>query len=217
MANNGAVTYGTSLGRTLATGWHLLPPGSIAAGVPAADTWYYVQMSSATVGVVFNNTYTIGPTAAPASPTAFVTTGPGAFTGSTTLATGPAVSIGAGTMGNLGTLRSESSNSNNNSAGVKQFSVVLGATQFLNISQTTVTTAGIAVDITNQGDATHQMGDVAVNSFTPQGSAMGAIFGTENTAAALTLSIRLIKGVATDFAIIERYLNLLTAQASGNG
>src|SRR5690349_20306203 len=48
MGNNGALSGLTALPTTYAKAFIWLPAGAIAAGVPAAATWYYVQMSSTT-------------------------------------------------------------------------------------------------------------------------------------------------------------------------
>jgi hypothetical protein len=82
MANNGAISGLTALPFTYASCYLYLPTNAIVAG--SAAGWYYAQMSSATAGTVFNNTYTTGVPTIPTSPTAFATTGPGAFTGDTT-------------------------------------------------------------------------------------------------------------------------------------
>lgn len=213
MANNGVATLGTALSRTIPSAWMWLPAGAVATGVPAAASWLYAQCSSTTVCTISNNTYTTGSTAPPASPTAFVTTGPGAFTGDITTATGPNVTVTAGAMGALGVIHSEESVSNNNSAGAKTWSLTLGSTTFWNISQTTAVAAGGYVNVSSQGDATHQMGDVAAGSFHPIGATAAGVYGTENTANALTLAHKIGKAVATDVAIIERYNDWLVVGA----
>lgn len=84
MGNNGAVTGLTALDRTYSSGaWLGLPASAIAAGVPAAAGFYWFVGSSTTAGTVYNSTWagTGVPTAGVT--TAFVTTGPGAFAGST--------------------------------------------------------------------------------------------------------------------------------------
>ena len=81
MANNGAITLTTALDTTYANCYLYLPANAIEAG--SAAGLYFAQMSSTTVGTVYNNTYTSGKHAIPSSPTAFVTTGPGAYTQTT--------------------------------------------------------------------------------------------------------------------------------------
>lgn len=114
MANNGAITLGTALDATYANCYLYLPANAISAG--SAVGWYYAEMSSATAGIVYNNTYSSGEPSVPSSPTAFVTTGPGAYTGETTehgvVFTIPILQAGV-------RLRALIYHKNNNSAGTK--------------------------------------------------------------------------------------------------
>lgn len=81
IADNGALTLTTALDTTYANAYMYFPANAIAAGVAAG--LYFVQMSSTTAGTIYNNTYTSGKQSIPSSPTAFVTTGPGAYTQTT--------------------------------------------------------------------------------------------------------------------------------------
>ncbi len=82
IGDNGALTLSTALDlNAYDSSYQYFPANAIAVGVAAG--LYYVQMSSATVGTIYNNTYTGGIATIPASPTAFVTTGPGAYTQTT--------------------------------------------------------------------------------------------------------------------------------------
>jgi hypothetical protein len=78
MGNNGAITLSVAIDLTYANAFIYLPAGGIFSG--SEHGIYYVQMSSTTVGQVFNNKYIGGQPKIPASPTAFVSTGPGAVT-----------------------------------------------------------------------------------------------------------------------------------------
>ena len=83
-ANNGAWTSGTALAASFTFGYLYFPAGAIAAsGAGSAAGNYYVVMSDTTHGTVYNNTYTTGDSVFLASPTAFTTTGPGAYTQTT--------------------------------------------------------------------------------------------------------------------------------------
>lgn len=99
MGNNGAITLTTALPATYANCYLYLPANAIQAG--SAAGLYYAVMSSATVGTVYNNIYTSGAPTIPSSPSAFATTGPGAYTQTTGsditlfLNTMPGGSIGA--------------------------------------------------------------------------------------------------------------------------
>lgn len=81
IADNGALTLTTALPNAYANCYMYFPADAIEAG--SAAGLYYVQMSSTTAGTIFNNTYTSGRPTIPASPTAFATTGSGAYTQTT--------------------------------------------------------------------------------------------------------------------------------------
>jgi hypothetical protein len=109
MGNNGALTLSVALPVAVVNGYIYLPLNAIVAG--SAAGWYYATFSSTTVGTVFNNVYTPatdGLPVVPSSPTAFVTTGPGAFTAVVTSQDGPTFTLPAGTMGPNGTLAFQS-------------------------------------------------------------------------------------------------------------
>lgn len=134
MANNGAITLGTAAPTIYSNAFIFLPAGAIAAGVPAAAAWLFCQMSSTTVGVVFNNTYTSGLPTIPSSPTAFVTTGPGAYTGVTSAVQGPTITIPGGLLGINGILRSYVLWSTTNNVNVKTGTLSIGGTSFLSVA-----------------------------------------------------------------------------------
>jgi hypothetical protein len=136
MANNGAVTLGTALATTYAQAFMWFAANQIAAGVGAG--WYYTVMSSTTVGQVFNNTYSgTGVPVVPASPTAFATTGPGAFTGSTSAQNMVGITIPAGAVSGTGAVRVSSLWSVPSNADSKAITVSVGGQPILNNGVTT--------------------------------------------------------------------------------
>lgn len=79
IGNNGALSGLTAFTTTYSGGIFLyFPANAIFAGSLAGP--YYCVMSGTTAGTIYNNTYTSGIPEIPASPTPFVTTGPGAYT-----------------------------------------------------------------------------------------------------------------------------------------
>lgn len=102
MANNGAITLTTALPATFTACYLVLPASAISAGSSAGV--YYTVMSSSTVGQVFNNVLASGKPTIPASPTAFVTTGPGAYSQSTSAVNMLTLSIPGNSMGTQGSL-----------------------------------------------------------------------------------------------------------------
>lgn len=122
MGNNGALTLTTAVRAAYPDAYIYLPAGAIAIGSTAG--WYYAVFSTTGAATVYNNVYTSGVPAIPASPTAFVTTGPGAFTFSTGSSYfGHAVTLAANSLGINGGLRFNYVTWANNSANAKYVSV----------------------------------------------------------------------------------------------
>ena len=97
MGNNGALSGLTAMQETYAKAYVYMPASAISAGSSAG--WYYAVFSSTSAGTVYNNVYTTGVPAVPASPTAFVTTGPGAFVQTTAQITGVNFTIPGNSFG----------------------------------------------------------------------------------------------------------------------
>lgn len=100
--NNGALSGITALPVTYANAYLCFPVNAIASGVAAGC--YYTQMSSTTAGTVCNNKLGSGSPTIPAC-TAFSTTGPGAYTQSTSATTMVTISLPANSLGANGALR----------------------------------------------------------------------------------------------------------------
>lgn len=141
MAANGALTLGTALPTIYANAYVYLPANAIFVG--SAAGWYYTQFSSATVGVVYNNTYAAGtqPALLPTvSLVPFVSTGPGAYTGATTAQVGPSFNINSNALGgNGGVARLTTMVSVNNSAGAKTTAVAINGVTVQSNALTTTT------------------------------------------------------------------------------
>lgn len=103
VAANGAITLGTALAVSYPDGCYMYLPGGVAFGGAVAG-WYYVTMSSTTVGVIFNNRYITGNPSIPASPTPIVAAGPGAFTGTNSLILAQNTTLLGNSMGANGAL-----------------------------------------------------------------------------------------------------------------
>jgi hypothetical protein len=209
MGNNGALTLTTALPRTVGNCYTYLPAGAISTG--SAAGWYWANFSSTTAATVYNNVYTTGQPTVTASPTAFSTTGPGAYTqtaGSSSQVPAVQVTVPAGVMGINGSLDVQTLASTSGTSGAKNILVNLGGTYFGNTTTTSsgVTTMGVQNTITNQGVANAQFSFDGGN--TGDFGQAGAIqkIGAINTANAQTLSIYTeINASATDYVILERY------------
>lgn len=207
MANNGAVTLGTALGRTYVDCFMAFAAGAIAAGVPAVTTWYYVQMSSATVGVVFNNPIVPGaawtPTI-PASPTAFATTGPGAYTGVIAEVQGPTVSVPGNSLGANGRLiMRDQFWQFNNTAGVKTPRLKFGGTTYFNPGPSTQLNAIPVLIVQNAGKTNVQLGFVGGNYGSIAVISTNMVSSAIDTTAAQNAVFSLQIATATDYLVLE--------------
>lgn len=101
--------------------------GAVASGSPAG--FYYTKMSSATGGVIYNNRYSaprFGRPAIPATPTAIVDAGPGAYTGVTTAVSLFDIVVPAKLLGPHGQIRCAFTVDTKNTAGSKTLGAGFG-------------------------------------------------------------------------------------------
>jgi hypothetical protein len=206
MGDNGAVTLGTALPNAYAACYLHFPANAISAG--SAAGLYYMVMSSTTVGQVFNNTYTSGVPAAPATPTAFVTTGPGAYTASTSSITFISLTVPGALMGLNGAVDSELSWSETNTANNKTHMVSFGGTNLLNSTLASVASFHAAYAVVNRGSASSQVSRASAST---SGGGWGSntvspTYLSINTAADVTLAFGGTKATATDWHGIETFV-----------
>lgn len=203
MAANGAVTLGTALNTTYSGGiWLYLPSGAAYAGSVARFFW--TVMSSTTVGTVYDNTYTPGTNSPdiPASPTAIVAAGPGAFTGVTASVTAFQASLSGGTLGKNGSIEEFHVASFNNSAGSKIFTAKLGASTFSGFTLTTQTTHRMFWRSVNAGREDRQIAD----GYSGLGSTndVNSLYRlSEDTSITQTVSVTIQHSTATDHIVLE--------------
>jgi hypothetical protein len=204
MAANGAITLGTALPTTYANGYIFLPLNAIATGIAAG--WFYVQMSSGTLGMVFNNTYTSGPRTIPPSPTPFVTTGPGAYTGVITLQTALSISVPGNAIGPNGALRyaftMTTPNNGNNKTANATYSTMTLSTSIATTSQTT----SVVRSFSNRGVTNSQVSDGGVGLMGPGVSAGLPQFAAIDSTQPQNFTLQSQLAVATDYLVIERYM-----------
>lgn len=208
MANNGVITLGTALPGVYANAYVNLPANAIQAG--SAAGWYFAQFSSTTVGVVFNNTYVApGVPAIPATPTAFVSTGPGAYTGVIVQVTGPQVSIPAGALGPNGVLRLSSFWNVTGNTNSKTITQQVGGTNVHNLALNTAAQLGYTMirTIYARGVQTNQLMPAVGESGGGVGAQSGiADFLAVNLAVAQTFALLGTLAVATDFIVMEAFI-----------
>ena len=201
IGNNGALSAITALPTTYSGGIYLyFPADKIFAGSLAGH--YYCVMSSATAGTIYNNTYTGGIPAIPASPTPFVTTGPGAYTQVTTEITALTLTniVEANSLGIDGALDSSVAYSTAATAGAKTAVIKLAGTSINSLGAAASATAMSQRSITqNRGIATRQH----TRNGSQASSTSQSTHTTIDTTIAMTISISHQLAVATDFMIGE--------------
>jgi hypothetical protein len=204
MGNNGAVSGMTALPTTYSGGaWLYLPAGAVAAGEPAAAAFRWFVGSSTSAGTVYNSSWD-GTGIPPAgTATAYVTTGPGAFTG---VAAGEilvaTVTVPAGAMGPNGFLELNGEAQNNTAAGNKTFRVDFGGTDLFQVIATTNSAGPVVAHIRNKGLATRQHG----TGFTAVGTQVltsGLSYSSVDSGSAVSLTFTLEKATATNHATWE--------------
>lgn len=199
MANNGAITLGTALPTTYANCYLYLPASAIFAGSTAG--WYYTQMSSTTAGTVFNNTYTTGIPTIPGG-TAFVTTGPGAYTGVITQQTMQSLPVAGNLLGPNGVLVYEVTWTYPNNANTKTLGVGFGSTYY-SFGQTTTNSVALKKSIRNRGVTNVQVADTGTGAAGSGSGASNPVYGSTDTSAQQFFNLTGQLAVATDFIVSE--------------
>lgn len=205
MGANGAVTLGTALNTTYSGGvWLYYAAGAVYAG--SAAGFYWCVMSSTTVGTVYNNIYVPGTSSfgIPASPTAIVAAGPGAFTGVTSSITAISANVLGNSLGVTGSLEANFLG-NRNSAGTSNVNVgiFLGGTDLQSNSgyATTQLTLAQKRSLYNCGRADRNIAPYYVNDGLTSSSSSPLL--SINTAIDQSLQIKIQLITATDAVIIN--------------
>lgn len=202
VAANGNLSGLTAFNTSYGWCYCYFPAGAVFAGSVAG--WYLTNLTGATVGTIYADTYTSGQPSIPAVPTPIVAAGPGAYTQTTGVdLPGPSAIVPANAMGPNGALYWERATNNNNTVGTKSYATFFGALSVSASSQTTNPYAGALGTIKNRGTnfAQHalnaQNGDV--------GSAGGMKYLTIDTTQAQIITHTLKLATATDYAVIETF------------
>lgn len=204
IGNNGALTGLTALPSTFTKCYMYFPADAIVTG--SAAGLYYVVMSSTTAGTIYNNTYSSGTPTIPASPTAFATTGPGAFTQTTASAiTLFSATVPAGLLGTNGELKVELSTSCPSTADDKITACKLGTATLGTVTKTTSTFESWQVKARNRGTAALQLIPHAATVGYATVSSAAAAYATQNTATDLALTLVATLEAAADFVVLESF------------
>lgn len=205
MGNNGALSGIAGVSAVHANAYVYLPANAISTGSSAG--LYYAVFSSLTAATVYNNTYTSGQPTIPGSPTAFSTTGPGAFTQGTTEVTLATITMPAAAMGANGSVVVEATFSHSSNADAKTPRIKFGGTLIAgNAVSSTTTSSRFGNRIANRGSAATQV------FFTPAlagpysfGTSVAVVASAVNTANSVDITITGQIGVATDMLTLESF------------
>lgn len=205
-ANNGAFILGTALDAIVPGCYLRFPANAIFAGKAAGS--YYCTMSSTTQGVASDNLLPVlGEPIAPASPTAFVCTGPGAYVQDTgTFFTLASYTVPGGTLGKYGALRFSGLMDSNSTASAKTYRLTFGGTIFMQIAPGTNNLHEIFKAIANCGATNFQVGGPqATDALTIVAGPVVPIFGSADTSVDQTFSYtQELNTVPTDWAMLYR-------------
>ncbi|MGD0634010.1 MAG: hypothetical protein ABSA13_07010 [Beijerinckiaceae bacterium] len=203
MGNNGALSGITALPTIYAHAYIYMPAGAISSGSMAG--WYYYVASSTTAGTVYNNTYSSGTPTIPSSPAAFSTTGPGAYTQTTSVVTAYSLTIVGGTLGAADAVQATSSFTLNDSSNNKVFDSYFGSTAY-ELGGATLTTYKAFTGITgfrNPGSLSSQTSTTTINSYGYGYDVALPVYGAINTASNQPLFFNIQLTAATDFIVME--------------
>ncbi len=207
VGNNGALTLGTNLDHVYANAYMYMPAGAIAASGPgSAAGAYYAQCSSVSSCTLFNNTYSSGSPRYNPAPTAFVTTGPGAYTQATGVNEGLLFTILANQLGVYDGVTTTAMVTYNNSSNNKIFTELFGNSgQMTLCSYTATTTAQFSPTCGFWMSGQIGVEQVAGTSSGIQGPITGSVTvtGSVDTTIAEVLGIKVQLAVATDWAVIQ--------------
>lgn len=163
MGNNGALTSVAGLNTTYAKCYCYFPANQIFAGSTAG--WYYTTFSSATAATVFNNTYVSGIPTIPASPTSFVTTGPGAITQTTgSDITVHTLAVAGSTIDLTGQFVIDMLVANGGVATNKIYKAAYGGTGFLSTTQTSNKSFAAYRTVANRGATNAQVSETLASA-----------------------------------------------------
>jgi hypothetical protein len=200
IGDNGALTLTTALPRIYANCYMYFPADKIAVGVPAGA--YFVQMTSTTVGTIFNNTYTSGKPTIPTSPTAFATTGPGAYTQTTgSDITLLSFTLPGGAMGKNGAMFIYQQAAHPGNANQKKPQIKVGGTGIYAPTFTTQTIITAPVTLRNNGNEAVNIDNGAAGF--SNSATLSAGYRTINTATDQTILYTSQLATATDYYVLE--------------
>jgi hypothetical protein len=202
MAGNGAITLTTALDNTYSACYIWLPTGAISTGSSA--NLYYTVFSNTTAGIVYNNVYSNGTPTIISSPTAFNTTGPGAYTQTTAAYINAySVVLPGNALGINGGVDLDLMCSYNNSAGAKTVSPFYSTYKFGTMNLSTTTGFYGLSGFTNKANTNAQINKV-INTMQTGTTTSTTLNGAINSTANQNITIQLELATATDWIALQR-------------
>lgn len=203
IGNNGALTGITALAQTYSGGIYLyFPANAIAAGVAAG--FYYCIMSSTTAGTIYNVVLSSGVPTVVSAPTAFATTGPGAYVQSTAAQTALTLAIAGNTIGATGHLVIDNAFAISNSAQAKSVSGLLGGSALYTLGPSAQDSFVIYRRVANRGVTNAQV-TTSLASSAAGGAAVAPTYTAVDTTISqnFTLTLQLNATPASNWIVLE--------------
>lgn len=204
IGNNGAWTTSNAAQATAyPNAYCFVPLHAISAS--SAAGWYYCTFSTTQAATLFNNTYTSGTPTIPASPTPFVTTGPGAYTQTTgSNIASYTLAIAGNTIGLNGTVHIEGNVSHNNSAGNKILTTNYDSYAFGTFTDTTSLNRALIGGFSNRGATNVQVPLSNSSLAVPATGSAGALtYGAIDSTATKNLVFNLQIASGSDGMVLE--------------
>lgn len=198
---NGGITFATALPSAFPRMFCYFIAGALFAG--SAAGFYYTEMSSTTVGVVFNNRHVSGEVADPAVKTPIVSAAIGSYTQTVSGVTASLGTLRGGVLGNNGRLNMTGRFSYPNSAGNKSASLQVGAAIMLNnATPSTTVSSEFALFMHNRGVQNRQTTNTPGWMSLPASAAPGG-YTTVDTAVDQAITLGLSISASVDFIFLE--------------
>lgn len=202
IADNGVLTSGTANPLTYLKTYTWFPTGAIFTASVAG--WYWTVWTTTTAATIYQETWngTSDPVAI-ASPTAWVKTGPGAFTGPTTEAVYATLALAAASVTSRYALEIETQHTNNaNAKTLKARMTDVNGTTLASYTLTSFLHAKTLTVVKVNGVADKQRVTaelITAAAIARQTPALAA----ETTSAAWAIALSFTKATATDVAVLE--------------
>jgi hypothetical protein len=206
---NGALTLNTAITDNTISGTQLFisscymyfVAGAVYSGSIAG--WYYVEMQSATAGVIYNNIYTTGTPQIPSSKTPIISASIGAYTQTTGSVNAVSLNVGKNTLGRNGFATCLPAFLYPNNANGKAMQVLVNDTVVHNKTRTTSTISTPVVDVRSRGSVRRQISTTSDSATFSLGATNSTYASAVDTTEDVSISVRMAIASASDYMILE--------------